>query len=160
MAELLSILEQLTFCRVCHLQDVFPVRSFNSQLYLWLLSLQYHKMHFSVQEICSMLINYWLKCIGSWHSAARSTCTAGISAVTLTQLRYERLSWVHTETSVGWEDFYKAKRQDVWLGKNLADRSDRSLQKCLLWFCSSHIFRNNLCTHGCRSNLSGAVTLT
>ena len=44
------------------------------------------------------------------------------------QLRYERLSWVNTETSVGWAGFVKTKLTEA----------------SITWFYLPHVFRNNL----------------
>ena len=80
-------------------------------------------------------------CPGCWRRSPAPSCSSQTAAsrtsAPLPQLRFERLSWVHTDTSVGWADFNKA---------------DKSLKHCLLWFRSPYIFWNNLCTHECRSN--------
>ena len=59
-----------------------------------------------------------------------------------------RDSHEYIQKQVWGELFYKAEQQKVLLSKALAERR---LKHGLL--CSPHIFKNNLCTLGCRSNL-------
>ena len=40
-----------------------------------------------------------------WHAPLLRSLSSPGDAILATQLRYERLSWVHTETSVGWAEF-------------------------------------------------------
>ena len=73
------------------------------------------------------------------------------------QLRFERLSWVHTETSVGWAILQgRVARGFFILGwqKLLV-----LAMHCLLYFCSPNKFRNNMCTLECRSNLSCVIPI-
>ena len=83
-------------------------------------SLQYTALFIStffVVAVCSKIrgrssCGWWPRLMR--HLRYEYLCSACISAwcrnISCPQLRFERLSWVHQESSVGWADFYKVEK--------------------------------------------------